>query len=71
MGTTRLLASCCRGDSLDSTLEEVAKLKGLDEITANTRMLQRTRNNTSGTKKDTHEFQIMLLSLMPTCSKLL
>ena len=66
--TTGLLARSSSGDGLNGALQQVAELEGLDEVTK--RGANQPRH--SGTTLiATHEFQIMLLSLIPTCSKVL
>ena len=61
MGTTRLLTSGSSGDGLDGALEKVAELEGLHKVTICTSALR-----CPSRLRVTHEFQIMLLSLIPT-----
>ena len=64
MSATGFLTVGGGSDSLDCALKEVAELKSLDEVTKHSMLglLRRIPNRTA------YEFQIMLLSLMPTWS---
>ena len=66
MGATRLLTSSRRGNSLDGTLEEVAEFECFNEVTNGDRLV-----GVFARVDTTYEFQIMLLSLMPTWGKVL
>lgn len=64
MCTTGLLASRSSRNGLDSTLEKVAKLKSLYEVTIRASLCIVHYDGPT-----TYEFQIMLLSLIPTSLK--
>jgi len=68
MSATRLLSGGSGDDGLNGTLQDVAKLKGLHQVAVRTRCQLR---ETDAYTQVTHEFQIMLLSLIPTFSKFL
>lgn len=69
MSATGLLAGSSRSDGLNGTLQDVSQLESLNEVTG-TRYKSEVLGKL-GIKKGSYEFQIMLLSLMPTLSKLL
>ena len=66
MSTTGLLAGSSRSDGLNGALQDVSQLQSLNEVTG-----VRYKWEVLRVKKGSYEFQIMLLSLMPTLSKLL
>lgn len=65
VSATGLFAGGGGGDGLDGALEEVAELKSLNEVPVCVVQSSALRGCLWAL---THEFQIMLRSLMPTCS---
>lgn len=61
MGATRFLAGSRSGDSLDGALEEVTEFECFDKIP-----VEADYTSFLCAMETTYEFQIILLSLMPT-----